>query len=41
VLAAQLFLTGGDAGVFHWPTLPRRLWPEMTLEGIRLSAEKL
>jgi type III pantothenate kinase len=39
--AAQLFMTGGDAAVFHWPALPMRIWPEMTLEGIRLSAEKL
>lgn len=34
------FLTGGDAAVL-WPALSERaiLWPEMTLEGIRLAAK--
>jgi type III pantothenate kinase len=35
------FLTGGDAPVLH-RALPRlHLWPAMTLEGIRLTAEAL
>jgi hypothetical protein len=35
-----LFLTGGDASLLL-PALDStiQLWPEMTLEGIRLSAE--
>lgn len=37
----ELFLTGGDGFLLHsvLPEIP--LWPEMTLEGIRLSAEAL
>lgn len=37
----EVFLTGGDGPRLH-PVFPEaRLWPEMTLEGIRLSAEAL
>jgi type III pantothenate kinase len=37
----ELFFTGGDGPVLH-PVFPKAcLWPEMTLEGIRLSAETL
>lgn len=37
----DVFLTGGDGPRLH-PVLPQaHLWPEMTLEGIRLSAEAL
>jgi type III pantothenate kinase len=37
----EVFLTGGDGGRLH-PVIPEaNLWPEMTLEGIRLSAEAL
>jgi type III pantothenate kinase len=41
-LAPDLFFTGGDAALLR-PVLgdPVHLWPEMTLEGIRLSAEAL
>jgi hypothetical protein len=37
---AAVFLTGGDARLLQ-PVLDNRaiLWPEMTLEGVRLSAE--
>ncbi len=35
----EVFLTGGDGPTLH-PVFPEaKLWPEMTLEGIRLSAE--
>lgn len=37
----EVFLTGGDGPRLH-PEFPEsHLWPEMTLEGIRLSAETL
>jgi len=37
----EAFLTGGDGSRLH-PLFPEaQLWPEMTLEGIRLSAEAL
>jgi len=38
----QVFLTGGDAAVLQ-PALPEPtvLWPEMTLEGLRRTAEAL
>ena len=37
----EIFLTGGD-GPRLYPVFPEaQLWPEMTLEGIRLSAEGL
>jgi type III pantothenate kinase len=41
-MAPDLFFTGGDAALLR-PVLgdPVHLWPEMTLEGIRLSAEAL
>jgi type III pantothenate kinase len=39
--AMEVFLTGGDAARLH-PVFPEaHLWPEMTLEGIRLTAEAL
>jgi type III pantothenate kinase len=37
----EVFLTGGDAPLLHAVLPEARLWPEMTLEGIRLSAEAL
>jgi type III pantothenate kinase len=38
----QVFLTGGDAGHFEAVMVSGFIaWPEMTLEGIRRSAEKL
>jgi type III pantothenate kinase len=37
----EVFVTGGDGPRLH-PVFPdARLWPQMTLEGIRLSAEAL
>jgi type III pantothenate kinase len=41
-ITADIFLTGGDSGLVA-PALPTQivLWPEMTLEGIRISAELL
>jgi type III pantothenate kinase len=39
--AIEVFLTGGDAPRLHSVIPEARLWPEMTLEGIRLSAEAL
>jgi type III pantothenate kinase len=37
-----IFLTGGDAHLLHEAVNPEAiLWPEMTLEGLRLSAEAL
>lgn len=37
----EVFLTGGDGPRLH-PAIPEsHLWPEMTLEGIRLAAETL
>ena len=37
----QVFLTGGDTALLH-PSLPEaEAWPLMTLEGIRLTAERL
>ena len=39
--SVEMFLTGGDAAALH-PVLPSaHLWPAMTLEGIRLSAEAM
>jgi type III pantothenate kinase len=36
----KIFLTGGDARILHEAVTPDAiLWPEMTLEGLRLSAE--
>jgi type III pantothenate kinase len=37
----EVFLTGGDAPLLHAALPEAQLWPEMTLEGIRLSAEAL
>jgi type III pantothenate kinase len=37
----QLFLTGGDAPILHEVVDGSVIWPEMTLEGIRLTAEAL
>lgn len=37
----QLFLTGGDGPVLQAVLPAAELWPTMTLEGIRLSAEAL
>jgi len=34
----SIFLTGGDASLLAPAVLPAVLWPEMTLEGARLSA---
>lgn len=33
----QVILTGGDSVLADYLTMPMRLWPEMTLEGIRRS----
>lgn len=37
----EVFLTGGDGPLLHSVLREPQLWPEMTLEGIRLSAEAL
>jgi type III pantothenate kinase len=37
----EVFLTGGDGPLLHSVLPEAILWPEMTLEGIRLSAEAL
>jgi type III pantothenate kinase len=37
----QVFLTGGDGPLLHAVLPEAQLWPTMTLEGIRLSAEAL
>jgi type III pantothenate kinase len=37
----QMFLTGGDGPLLHAVLPEAQLWPAMTLEGIRLSAEAL
>ncbi|HEY7328977.1 MAG TPA: type III pantothenate kinase [Gemmataceae bacterium] len=37
----EVFLTGGDCWRLHSAIEPAWSWPEMTLEGIRLSAEAL
>lgn len=37
----EVFLTGGDGPLLHSVLREAQLWPEMTLEGIRLSAEAL
>lgn len=37
----DVFLTGGDGPLLHTVIPEAQLWPEMTLEGIRLSAEAL
>jgi type III pantothenate kinase len=37
----HIFLTGGDGGRLQAAFPEAELWPEMTLEGIRLSAERL
>ncbi len=37
----DLFLTGGDAGVFQAAFPHATYWPEMTLEGLRWTAETL
>lgn len=37
----EVFLTGGDGPLLHSVLPQTQLWPEMTLEGIRLSAEAL
>lgn len=37
----EVFLTGGDAPRLESVILEAHMWPEMTLEGIRLSAEAL
>lgn len=39
--AVEVFLTGGDSSRLHRALSEAQLWPEMTLEGIRLSAETL
>ncbi len=39
--APEVFLTGGDAPRLQAVIPEAQLWPEMTLEGIRLSAEAL
>jgi type III pantothenate kinase len=39
--APHVFLTGGDAAVLHAALPLAALWPTMTLEGIRLSADTL
>jgi pantothenate kinase type III len=39
---AEIFFTGGDAPLLAMDfPLPVTLWPEMTLEGIRLAAYKI
>lgn len=41
-LQPALYLTGGDAGkLSSFIERPHKVWPEMTLEGIRLSAETI
>jgi type III pantothenate kinase len=40
-VAPELFLTGGDGPLLHARLPGARLWPHMTLEGIRLTAESL
>jgi type III pantothenate kinase len=37
----QIFLTGGDAQVLHAVVPSAELWPTMTLEGVRLTAEAM
>jgi type III pantothenate kinase len=37
----EIFLTGGDGPRLHSAIPKAQVWPEMTLEGIRLSAEAL
>lgn len=37
----EVFLTGGDGPLLHSVLPETQLWPTMTLEGIRLSAEAL
>lgn len=37
----EVFLTGGDGPLLHAVLPEAKPWPEMTLEGIRLSAEAL
>lgn len=37
----EVFLTGGDGWRLHAAIPEAQLWPEMTLEGIRLTAETL
>jgi type III pantothenate kinase len=37
----DLFVTGGDAALMHRALTRGMLWPEMTLEGVRLSAVAL
>src|SRR5579875_2988342 len=37
----EVFLTGGDGWRLHSALAETQLWPEMTLEGLRLSAEVL
>jgi type III pantothenate kinase len=39
--APEVFLTGGDGAALHAVLPNAQLWPTMTLEGIRLSAEAL
>jgi type III pantothenate kinase len=39
--AVEVFLTGGDGPLLHAVLPDAQLWPAMTLEGIRLSAEAL
>jgi type III pantothenate kinase len=38
--SVEVFLTGGDAPLLHAVLPEAQLWPAMTLEGIRLSAER-
>ena len=40
-MQVEVFLTGGDGPRLHSVISEAHLWPEMTLEGIRLSAEAL
>jgi pantothenate kinase type III len=40
-VAAEIYLTGGDAPALA-PVFPEAIcWPDMTLEGVRLTAEAL
>jgi type III pantothenate kinase len=40
-LPVEVFLTGGDGRLLQAVVPEARLWPEMTLEGIRLSSEAM
>jgi type III pantothenate kinase len=40
-VSSDVFLTGGDAALLHQHLSGSTFWPEMTLEGIRITAEAL